>query len=105
MDPKYSNIFWHQGVKVFAEDFVANPASRSRIEHLENDVTKAFINLFEHCHRTVLKEFLSMLGVKDHADSFEFGFQIRDTAKYRNHQSRIMLSIIGASCNELSVPG
>lgn len=40
MDPKYSNIFWHQGVKIFEENLLKTQKGRIRIDHLENDVTK-----------------------------------------------------------------
>ena len=54
MDPKYSNIFWHQGVKIFEEELIGNKKGRVKISHLENDVTKALLNVFQHCSRKVL---------------------------------------------------
>ena len=48
MDPKYSNIFWHQGVKIFEEDVLKSEKGRIRVTHQENDVTKALINVLEH---------------------------------------------------------
>ncbi len=55
MDPKYSNIFWHQGVKVFKETVLKSKKGQVKVAHLENDVTKALINLFQHCSPKVLK--------------------------------------------------
>ena len=55
MDPKYSNIFWHQGVKVFKETVLKSKQGQIKVAHLENDVTKALINLFQHCSPKVLK--------------------------------------------------
>ena len=49
MDPKYSNIFWHQGVKVFEDGILNSQKGQIKVAHLENDVTKAMLNLFEHC--------------------------------------------------------
>jgi len=104
MHPKYSNIFWHQGVKMFAREQLDRPGMRSRIEHLENDVTKALLNLFEHCDNRILGEFLKFIGVHDHPASFAFDFQVRDTSAYRNHRNRIMLSLVGAACEIRSEP-
>lgn len=49
MNPKYSNIFWHQGVKIFSDNFIQSRQGQIHIHHLENDVTKSLINLFQHC--------------------------------------------------------
>jgi len=49
MDPKYSNIFYHQGVKIFEEKVLKSKQGQTKIAHLENDVTKALLNLFQHC--------------------------------------------------------
>ena len=94
MDPKYSNIFWHQGVKIFEEKLLKTESGRLRIDHLENDITKALLNLFEHCSSVVLKSFLNLINVKDAASSFEFDFQVTDTNKYRQHHRKIMLCIV-----------
>jgi len=64
MNPKYSNIFWHQGVKVFAESLLKTESGRVKIEHLENDVTKALLNLFEHCTPKILGAFLKLINVR-----------------------------------------
>jgi hypothetical protein len=55
MNPKYSNIFWHQGVRIFEEEILKRKKGRVKVAHLENDVTKALINLFQHCRPKVLK--------------------------------------------------
>ncbi len=41
MNPKYSNIFWHQGVKIFEETVLKSKQDQIKVAHLENDVTKA----------------------------------------------------------------
>jgi hypothetical protein len=66
MDSKYSNIFWHQGVKVFSEQILQTESNKVKISHLENDVTKSLLNLFQHCSNKVLKAFLSLLNINDH---------------------------------------
>ena len=96
MDPKYSNIFWHQGVKVFTEEELKSINRCLRIEHLENDVTKSLINVLQYCSAPVLKAFLHQLHVTDHPDAFLFDFQVTDTKKYRKRKNRIMLSIVSA---------
>ncbi|MFW9940477.1 MAG: hypothetical protein ACFFFT_05510 [Candidatus Thorarchaeota archaeon] len=104
MDPKHSNIFWHQGVKIFKEEYYETEAGKVKIAHLENDVTKSLLNLFRHCSPKVLKEFLKLIQVRDHPDSFEFDFQVTDTNRYRQRKNRIMLSIIGSGCEMKSNP-
>lgn len=96
MDPKYTNIFWHQGVKVFEETVLKSKQGQIKIAHLENDVTKAFINLFQHCSPKVLRAFLQMLDVKEAPQAFEFDFQVTDTESYRQKPKRVMLSIVSA---------
>jgi len=77
---------------------------RIRIQHLENDVTKALLNVFQHCSKKVLATFLSLISVKQSADTFEFDFQITDTLKYRSKRERIMLSVISAATARKSDP-
>ncbi len=102
MDPKYSNIFWHQGVKIFEEKILRDKQGQIKVAHLENDVTKALLNLFEHCGPKVLGSFLQMIGVKQAPGAFAFDFQITDTESYRRLPNRIMLSIISASTKTMS---
>lgn len=104
MDPKYSNIFWHQGVKIFKDKYYQSEQGQTRIAHLENDVTKVLLNLLQHCNHKVLKEFLSLISVKDHPGTFKFDFQVTNTNAYRQRKNRIILSIIGAFCEQKSNP-
>jgi len=97
MDPKYSNIFWHQGVKVFEETVLKSNKGQIKVDHLENDVTKALINLFQHCSPKVLKAFLQMIDVREAPRAFDFEFQVTDTKAFRQKPHRIMLSIVSAS--------
>ena len=94
MQPQYSNIFWHQGVKIFEEKILDTEKGRIRVAHLENDITKALLNLFEHCSGSVLKSFLDLIKIHAAADSFELDFQITDTNKFRQHNKKIMLCIV-----------
>jgi hypothetical protein len=98
---KYSNIFWHQGVRIFEEEILKGVEGNIRIAHLENDVTKALFNLFEHCSKKVLKSFLKLINIHDSPNTFEFEFQIHDTNKFRNSPHRIMLSIISSSTPQI----
>jgi len=102
MDPKYSNIFWHQGVKVFEDKILEGKKGQIKVAHLENDVTKALLNLFEHCSPKILGSFLKIVGVKQAAGAFGFDFQVTDTASYRRMPKRIMLSIVSASTQTIS---
>ncbi|MFC1580066.1 hypothetical protein ACFL4N_04070 [Thermodesulfobacteriota bacterium] len=104
MDPKYSNIFWHQGVKIFAGEMFESKKGRVKISHLENDVTKALINLFQHYSRNVLREILRLIGVKQAPETFDYDFQVTDTEAYRNKNNRIMLAIIAANTPRRSYP-
>jgi len=104
MDPKYSNIFWHQGIKLFKNKILNSESGRVKVEHLENDVTKALINLFQHCSGKVLRSFLQLVGVKQAPDSFEFDFQVTDTERYRYKKQRIMLAIISSATQMKSDP-
>jgi len=104
MDPKYSNIFWHQGVKIFGREVHEGKRGWLKISHLENDVTKALINLFQHCSDSVLREFLRLIGVKQAPETFDYDFQVTDSEAYRNKNHRIMLSIIAANTPRRSNP-
>jgi len=104
MQTKYSNIFWHEGVKIFEERMAQTEAGRLRIAHLENDVTKALLNLFEHGSPALLKSFLRMLRVQDAPESFTLDFQVTDTTAYRTQPRRIMLVIKAASTPTKSDP-
>ena len=101
---KYANIFWHQGIKIFEESLLKTEPGRIRVRHLENDVTKALLNVFQHCSKKVLATFLSLISVKQSADTFEFDFQITHTLKYRSKRERIMLSVISAATARKSDP-
>lgn len=96
MDSKYSNIFWHQGVKIFEKDLLKTEKGRIRVSHLENDVTKSLLNVFQHGSKKLLGTFLKLIDVKQAPETFEFDFQVTDTYKYRQKNDRIMLSIISA---------
>ncbi|MBN1273438.1 MAG: hypothetical protein JXB26_14315 [Candidatus Aminicenantes bacterium] len=74
MNPKYSNIFWHQGVKVFEEKILMGKKGQIKVAHLENDVTKALIYLFQHCGHNVLGVFLRLIGIKQAPETFAFEF-------------------------------
>ncbi len=104
LDRRYSNLFWHEGVKIFEDRMAQSEAGRTRIAHLENDVTKSLLNVFEHCSGTVLASFLGMLGVKDAPETFGLDFQVTDTTAYRTQPRRIMLSIIAAATPIISDP-
>ncbi len=69
MHTKYSNLFWHEGGKIFGERMLDTGQGRMRVRHLENDVTKALLNVFEHGSPVILKSVLRLLHVKDAAES------------------------------------
>jgi len=104
MASKYSNIFWHQGVKIFEEEFLKTEKGETRISHLENDVTKALLNVFQHSGKRLLGIFLRLIDVKQSPETFDFDFQVTDTYKYRRKNERIMLSIISAATQTKSDP-
>ncbi len=105
MDPKYSNIFWHQGVKVFEEDVLKTEKGRIRVAHLENDVTKALINVLEHSKsKKVMSAFLQLIGIKEPPSTFKFDFQVIDKFKFRSHKNRIMLCIVSDYSQKKSYP-
>jgi hypothetical protein len=71
MNSKYSNIFWHQGVKIFQESLLKTEKGKTKISHLENDVTKALLNLFQHCNEKVLRAFFQLKCLeRNEADAF-----------------------------------
>ena len=94
MHPKYSNIFWHEGVKLFSERQLSSKGFGTRVAHLENDVTKSLLNVFQHTDKKVLGAFLKAIGVKDAPASFNYEFQVTDTNKFRSMKNRIMLKIV-----------
>lgn len=104
MDSRYSNIFWHQGVKIFEDGLLGTKKGRARISHLENDVTKALLNIFQHCNKKLLGLFLRLLDIRQAPETFEFDFQVTDTYTYRQKNQRIMLSIISATTQTKSNP-
>ncbi len=104
MNPKYSNIFWHQGIKIFEENLLKTDTGRIKIEHLENDVTKALLNLFEHCSPIVLKSFLNLISIKEPAHAFSFEFQVTDSSNYKQRRNRIFLAIVTESTAVKSDP-
>jgi len=104
MASKYLNIFWHQGVKIFEEELLKTEKGRARISHLENDVTKSLLNVFQHSSKKVLSTFLRLIDVKQAPETFEFDFQVTDTFKYRQKNERIMLSLISAATQTKTDP-
>jgi hypothetical protein len=102
MDRKYKNIFWHQGIRIFEENFIKTQKGRVRAEHLENDVTKALLNVFNHCSGKPLGIFLQLLGIKAHPESFAFDFQVTDTISYRQKSKKIFLCLVAASTPRIS---
>jgi len=105
MDPKYSNIFWHQGVKIFEEDVLNGEKGRIKVAHLENDVTKALINVLEHSKsKKVISAFLQLIEIKEPPSTFKFDFQITDKNKFRSHKNRVMLCIVSDYLQKKSSP-
>ena len=104
MEPKYSNIFWHEGVRVLSEKELQTPKGSVRIKHLENDVTKALINVFEHTSGAALKAFLKMIGIRDAPNTFRYDCQITEENKFSSLDHRLMLSIIASDCPRISNP-
>lgn len=98
----HKNIFWHQGIKIFEEEFLKKKEGQIKITHFENDVTKSLLNIFQLTDHKVLQKFLSLINVKDSADTFEFDFQIFDSNRYRILPNRIMLSIVSSSTTTIS---
>jgi hypothetical protein len=94
MDSKYSNIFWHQGVKIFEEELLKTEKGRIRVSRLENDVTKALLNVFQHGSKKLLGTFLQSIGVKQAPETFEFDFQVTDTEKYRRKMNGLCVDNI-----------
>ncbi len=101
---KYSNLFWHEGVRIFEERMLETAKGQLRIRHLENDVTKALLNVFEHGSDGILRAFLRLVGVRDAPASFQYDFQVTDTEAYRQQPRRMMLSIIADSTQVTSNP-
>ena len=101
---KHSNPFWHEGVKIFEERMLETAKGQLRIRHLENDVTKALLNVFEHGTEGVLHSFLRLVGVSDAPASFQYDFQVTDTEAYRRQPRRMMLCIIADSTQVTSNP-
>ena len=105
MYPKYSNIFWHQGVKVFEEDIINSEKGRIRVAHLENDVTKTLINVLIHSNsKKVMSSFLQLIGIKEPPSTFNFDFQVTDKFKFRTHKNRVMLCIVSDYLQNKSYP-
>ena len=101
---KYSNIFWHEGVKIFKVNILDTENGRIRVDHLENDVTKALLNVFEHCGDKVLSAFLRMINVKKAPSAFEYDFQVTESEKISQQTTKIMLSIVSNSFQTKSYP-
>jgi len=102
MDTKYTNIFWHQGVKLFEQEYLKSKTGQIRIAHLENDVTKALLNVLQYCNPKVLNSVLRMISIKDPAESMEFDFQITTGINFHNFNNKIMLSIVTSSTPNIS---
>ena len=58
MKTKYNNIFWYQGLKAFDEERLKSTDSQLKISHLENDVTKSLLNVFQPADKKYLQKFL-----------------------------------------------
>jgi hypothetical protein len=104
MSNRFENIFWHQGVKSFVEADLSKPGIQDKVRHLENDVTKAFLNVLMHSPPAVLEAILKRISVKERQDTFSFEFQVTDTQKHTQRANRVMLSIISASTPQKSNP-
>jgi len=104
MDSKYSNIFWHQGVKVFSDQLLKTETGKVKISHLENDVTKSLLNLFQHCSGKILKTFLKLLDINDNPNTFESIFQVTNQHNFFSKKNRIMLCIISTDTPKKSDP-
>jgi hypothetical protein len=104
MNPKYKNIFWHQGIKEFSESLLKTESGKVKIHHLENDVTKALLNLFDLCDPKVLGAFLKLINIKETPRAFELEFQITDNQTYHQRRNRVFLAITTASTKTVSAP-
>jgi len=57
MNRKYSNIFWHQGIKDYIQ-INGRQIDPYKSNYFENDVTKSLLNVLEQCDNSILKSIL-----------------------------------------------
>jgi hypothetical protein len=107
---KYKNIFWHQGINIYdTEEIEKNKKILNAVRHLENDVTKSFLNVIGNTDRKVIDALIEkIININNVSIKFspiiEYGFQITDSdkEKYRNHQNKFLLKLISKLTPKLS---
>lgn len=87
MHEKYKNIFWHQGIKEITDNQqTKNQKEIEKYDQLENDITKALINLLEHSDSYRIKQaFFNLIDnrirFKQEAPVFSFQSYSEEDAK------------------------
>jgi hypothetical protein len=96
---KYQNIFWHQGVKFFDDTDIKDKKTLLEIDHFENDVTKCFLNVLQHCDPIVIHAIMDLINQKNKSNivlksTIRYEFQIKSKQKFRTHPIQFLLRII-----------
>lgn len=106
MKNKYKNIFWHQGVKLYdPQEIETSKRILSKVEHLENDVTKSLLNVLEQTSKSVISEFVKVIARINNSHIIlkkpEYDFQITDRKRFRRHKKQFLLKLISQLTPEI----
>jgi hypothetical protein len=97
---KFRNIFWHEGAKAYSEEELKKKSTGARITALENDVTKALLNIIEYCPNARKGILESILGENTNLGKVVVDFQPRDKEKFKNMPKKVMLKIVSMLSEE-----
>lgn len=87
---KYKNIFWSQGVTDIDFD---DDMQRNKLDQIENDVTKSFLNLLELGSDKILEILLKMIDEdlsKNKSDQVDYKFQVNKHGSYERKLNYII---------------
>ena len=89
---KFRNLFWHEGAKAYNEKELDRKA-KEKIRALENDVTKALLNIIEYCPHARKELLVCLAGKNIKPEGVQVDFQITDKEKFKNRAEKIMLRL------------
>ncbi|MFA7304025.1 MAG: hypothetical protein WC015_05925, partial [Methanoregula sp.] len=96
---KYQNIFWHQGIKIYEDNEIKDKKNLQAIDHLENDVTKSFLNILQYTDPIVIKTIIENINRKNNTtvslkSKIQYDFQITDKSIFTRYPHKFFLTII-----------
>lgn len=90
---KHFNIFYREGNKIFTENDGKSSNTFKKVQHLENDLTLAFIQLIRDSNSQIIKSILDKSHITIGNYFLNIDYQPTDKNKFRSYPKKYLLAI------------